>query len=73
MDLPLDWAWWFAVPLPVSAISVLLIWLLLRVSYRPSRLPPPIDVFEDDWSTSSYRELEIRHVCPTKERFTAKQ
>ena len=73
MDPPLDWARWFAVALPVSAISVLLIWLLLLVSYRPSRLPPSVDVFEDDWSASSYRELEIRPVRPTKEQFTVKQ
>ncbi len=73
MDPPLDWARWFAVALPVSAISVLLIWLLLLVSFRPSRLPPSVDVFDDDWSASSYRELEIRPVRPTKERFTAKQ
>ncbi|KAF8638963.1 hypothetical protein AX17_001824 [Amanita inopinata Kibby_2008] len=72
MDPPLDWARWFAVALPVSAISILLIWLLLLVSYRPSRIPPSVGAIEADWD-GTYRELEIKPIRPTKEAFTAKQ
>lgn len=61
MDPPLDWARWFAVSLPVSAVSIVLIWLLLLVSYRPARLP----------TGDGY--LEIKSIRPTRERFTAKQ
>ncbi|KAH7929221.1 Sodium/sulfate symporter [Leucogyrophana mollusca] len=61
MDPPLDWARWFAVALPVSIISILLIWLLLLVSYRPARSP------------DGEREIEIRTIRPTRESFTPKQ
>ncbi|KAA1467267.1 Sodium/sulfate symporter [Dentipellis sp. KUC8613] len=61
MDPPLDWAQWFAVALPVSALSIVLIWLLLLVSYRPARLP----------TGDGY--LEIKAIRPTKERFSRKQ
>lgn len=61
MDPPLDWASWFAVSLPVSAISILVIWLLLLVSYRPTRLP------------TGDGDLEIKTIRPTKEAFTLKQ
>ncbi|KIJ62970.1 hypothetical protein HYDPIDRAFT_182597 [Hydnomerulius pinastri MD-312] len=61
MDPPLDWANWFAVALPVSIISILLIWLLLLVSYRPSRSP------------DGEGEIEIRSIRPTRESFTLKQ
>lgn len=61
MDPPLDWAQWFAVALPVSAISIILIWLLLLVSYRPGRTADGED------------ELEIKPIRPTRERFTLKQ
>ncbi|KAG6828999.1 hypothetical protein H0H92_005976 [Tricholoma furcatifolium] len=61
MDPPLDWARWFAVALPVSAISIVLIWALLLFSYRPARSP------DDDG------EIEIRHIRPTREPFTHKQ
>ncbi|KAK2467241.1 hypothetical protein APHAL10511_000790 [Amanita phalloides] len=86
MDPPLDWARWFAVSIPVSAISILLIWLLLLVSYRPSRLTRPtpgvyadeeeLEGLGEDWHPSHatlHRELEIRPVRPTREPFTAKQ
>ncbi|KAH9948583.1 Sodium/sulfate symporter [Amylocystis lapponica] len=61
MDEPLDWARWFAVALPVSAVSIFLIWLLLLVSYRPSRMP------------DGEGELEIKPIRATKEHFTLQQ
>jgi phosphate transporter len=61
MEPPLDWGRWFLVALPVSGMSIVLIWLLLLVSYRPSRLPM------GDGS------LEIKSIRPTRERFTVKQ
>ncbi|KAF4613446.1 hypothetical protein D9613_008141 [Agrocybe pediades] len=61
MDPQLDWASWFAVALPVSAISILLIWLLLLVSYQPARSP----------DGDGY--IEIKAIRPTKEPFTLKQ
>lgn len=48
--------------LPVSAISIVLIWLLLLVSYRPSQSPDPT---ED--------EIEVKPIRPTREPFTLKQ
>lgn len=60
MKNPLDWAHWFAVSLPVSAISILLIWVFLLGSYRPSQ-------------TADGDELEIRPIRPPRERFTLKQ
>lgn len=61
MEPPLDWASWFAVALPVSMISIILIWLLLLVSYQPARAP------------DGDGEIEIRPIRPTKEPFTLKQ
>jgi phosphate transporter len=61
MDPPLDWASWFAVSIPVSGVSIILIWLMLLVSYRPARSP----------DGEGY--LEIKAIKPTKERFTNKQ
>ncbi|KAI9456787.1 SPX-domain-containing protein [Russula earlei] len=61
MQPPLDWGRWFLVALPVSAISLVLIWLLLLVSYRPSRLP------------TGDGSLEIKSIRPTRESFTFKQ
>ncbi|KAE9390604.1 SPX-domain-containing protein [Gymnopus androsaceus JB14] len=61
MDVPLDWGSWFAVALPVSAISILLIWGLLLASYRPSRSP------------DGESEIEIRPIRATKEPFTYQQ
>jgi phosphate transporter len=61
MDPPLDWGSWFAVALPVSAISLVLIWLLLLASYRPARSP------------DGEGDIEIKTIRPTKERFTWKQ
>ncbi|KAF8149087.1 SPX domain-containing protein [Crassisporium funariophilum] len=61
MDPPIGWAQWFAVALPVSAISILLIWMLLLVSYRPARSP------------DGEGEIEIKAIRPTKESFTIKQ
>lgn len=60
MEPPLDWAQWFAVALPVSAISILLIWLLLLASYRPT-------------TTIDGEPLVIREIRPTREKFTMKQ
>ena len=61
MDPPLDWGSWFAVSLPVSALSIVLIWLLLLASYRPARSP------------TGDGEIAIRPVRAPKERFSAKQ
>jgi len=61
MQPPLDWGRWFFVAIPVSGISIVLIWLLLLVSYRPSRLP------------TGDGSLEIKSIRPTRERFTLKQ
>lgn len=61
MDHPLGWAQWFAVALPVSGISIILIWLLLLASYRPARSP----------DGEGY--IEIKAIRPTKESFTLKQ
>ncbi|GBE90058.1 Uncharacterized transporter [Sparassis crispa] len=61
MDPQLDWGKWFIVALPVSAISILLIWALLLVSYRPARSP------------DGEGEIEIRAIRGTKEKFTTKQ
>ena len=61
MDPPLDWGSWFAVSLPVSAISIVLIWLLLLASYRPARSP------------TGDGDIEIKPVRAAKERFSAKQ
>jgi phosphate transporter len=61
MDPPLDWSKWFAVAIPVSAISIFLIWLLLLVSYRPARSP------------DGEGDIEIKTIRPTKEPFTLKQ
>ena len=56
-----DWGSWFAVALPVSSISIILIWLLLLVSYKPARAP------------DGDGEIEIRAIRPTRESFTLKQ
>ncbi|KAJ7596438.1 SPX domain-containing protein [Mycena floridula] len=61
MDPPLDWGSWFAVSLPVSGISILLIWGLLLASYRPGRTPDGLGT------------LEIKTIRPTKEPFSPKQ
>lgn len=61
MEPTLDWGSWFIVALPVSAISLVLIWLLLLVSYRPARSP------------DGEGEIEIKTIRPTKEAFTLKQ
>lgn len=61
MDDKISWASWFFVALPVSIISILLIWLLLLVMYRPGRSP------------DGEGEIEIRTIRPTKESFTLKQ
>jgi len=61
MEPPLSWGSWFAVAIPVSIISVILVWLLLLISYRPSRSP------------DGEGELEIKGIRPNKEPFTLKQ
>jgi phosphate transporter len=60
MDPPIDWLQWFAVSLPVSAVSIILIWLLLLASYRPGMTP--------DGS-----ELEIKPIRASREKFTLQQ
>jgi len=61
MDPKIDWASWFAVALPVSAVSIILIWWLLLVSYQPARSP------------DGEGDIEIKAIRPTKEPFTIKQ
>lgn len=61
MENPINWAQWFAVALPVSAISILLIWLLLLMSYRPARSP------------DGEGDIEIKPIRPTRDKFTLKQ
>ncbi|KIM74890.1 hypothetical protein PILCRDRAFT_827819 [Piloderma croceum F 1598] len=61
MEPPLDWGSWFAVALPVSAISIVIIWLLLLASYRPARSP------------DGEGDIEIKTIRPTKDPFTLKQ
>ncbi|KAJ6543566.1 SPX domain-containing protein [Mycena vulgaris] len=61
MDPPISWGQWFIVALPVSFISILLIWGLLLVSYRPARSP------------DGGRDIEIKLIRPTREHFTLKQ
>ncbi|KAJ7765942.1 SPX domain-containing protein [Mycena maculata] len=61
MDPPVSWGQWFIVALPVSAISLLLIWGLLLTAYRPARSP------------DGGRDIEIKLIRPTRERFSLKQ
>ncbi|KAG7090181.1 hypothetical protein E1B28_011788 [Marasmius oreades] len=61
LDGGLDWGRWFAVALPVSAISVFLIWGLLLASYQPARGP------------DGESQIEIRPIRATREAFTLKQ
>ncbi|KAG5721703.1 hypothetical protein E4T56_gene11189 [Termitomyces sp. T112] len=61
MDNPIDWATWFVVALPVSAISIILIWGMLLMSYRPARAP------------DGDGEIEIKQIRPTRDPFTHKQ
>ncbi|KAG6369364.1 hypothetical protein JVT61DRAFT_14969 [Boletus reticuloceps] len=61
MNPQLDWGSWFAVALPVSIVSVLLIWLLLLVSYQPARAP------------DGHGEIKIRAIRPTRKAFTLRQ
>ncbi|KAF9048928.1 SPX domain-containing protein [Panaeolus papilionaceus] len=61
MEPKIDWATWFAVALPVSGLSIVLIWLFLLVSYRPERSPDGEGV------------IEIKPIRPTREKFTVKQ
>lgn len=56
----LDWAQWFAVALPVSTVSIILIWLLLLVIYRPS-------------VTLDGEVLEIKEIRASKDAFTLQQ
>jgi phosphate transporter len=68
MDPPLDWLQWFAVSLPVSAISIVFIWLLLLTAYRPARLP---DGLEEGAGGSN--TLEIKPIRSSRERFSGTQ
>jgi phosphate transporter len=60
MDVPLDWLQWFSVAIPVSFISIMLIWLLLLAAYRPS-------------IAADGDELTIRPIRAPSERFSAQQ
>ncbi|KZO91147.1 Sodium/sulfate symporter [Calocera viscosa TUFC12733] len=60
MDPRIGWLGWFAVALPVSAISILVIWLLLLVAYHPSQ-------------DAQGNPLEIRPIRATKEPLNATQ
>jgi phosphate transporter len=40
MSPTLSWGEWFAVALPVACLSLLIIWSLLMIVYRPHREPP---------------------------------
>ena len=60
MDPKIDWAQWFGVAIPVSLISIVLIWLLLLVSYRPEQSP------------DGDGEIEIKPIRATREPFTIK-
>ncbi|KIO25061.1 hypothetical protein M407DRAFT_15305 [Tulasnella calospora MUT 4182] len=60
MDPSLDWLGWFAVALPVSGVSIVLIWLLLLASFNPGK-------------TIDGEDLTIKPIRPTRERFSAKQ
>ncbi|KAJ7925693.1 Sodium:sulfate symporter transmembrane region-domain-containing protein [Mycena leptocephala] len=61
MQPPVSLGQWFIVALPVSFISILLIWGLLLASYRPARAP------------DGGRDIEIRLIRPMREHFTLKQ
>ncbi|KAH8094497.1 Sodium/sulfate symporter [Cristinia sonorae] len=61
MDPPLDWGRWFAVALPVSAVSIVLIWAILLFSYRPAQSP------------DGEGEIEIKPIRATKDKFSMKQ
>ncbi|KAG8906395.1 low-affinity phosphate transporter [Tulasnella sp. 403] len=60
MEPKLDWTGWFAVSIPVSGISILLIWLLLLANYNPGK-------------TIDGETLTIKPIRPPRERFSAKQ
>jgi phosphate transporter len=60
MDPQLGWLQWFAVSLPVGAISILLIWLLLLASYKPG-------------TTADGEQLIIKPIRPMRDNFTAQQ
>ncbi|GJJ08647.1 hypothetical protein Clacol_002866 [Clathrus columnatus] len=60
MKPPISWLQWFAVALPVSFISIIIIWLLLLVSYKPG-------------TTADGEALEIRPIRPNKEPLNLKQ
>src|SRR5258708_25779465 len=57
---PIDWLQWLAVALPVSGMSILLIWLLLLSVYRPS-------------TTADGKKLQIKPIRATRETFALKQ
>ncbi|KAH9929912.1 uncharacterized protein BXZ73DRAFT_101974 [Epithele typhae] len=61
MDPKLDRGSWFAVSIAVSVISIVLVWLLLLVSYRPARSP------------TSDGEIAIKPVRAPKEHGHGKQ
>lgn len=60
MEPSLDWLGWFAVALPVSGVSIILIWLLLLATYNPGK-------------TIDGEDLSIKPIRPPRESFSAKQ
>ncbi|KAI0029425.1 SPX domain-containing protein [Vararia minispora EC-137] len=60
MNPRLDWGRWFLVAIPVSAVSILLIWVLLLVAYQPATTP------KGD-------ALEIKTIRASREGFNRKQ
>ncbi|KAF7773130.1 hypothetical protein Agabi119p4_5297 [Agaricus bisporus var. burnettii] len=76
MEHPIGWDQWFIVALPVSFISIILIWILLLLSYKPHLCPRQSSSLthqaSDELETEG-RMLQIRPIRPTKEKFTVKQ
>lgn len=60
MNPPISWLQWFAVALPVSFVSIVIIWLLLLVSYQPG-------------NTVDGEPLEIRPIRPSQEALNPEQ
>ncbi|KAJ5788592.1 Sodium/sulfate symporter [Penicillium paradoxum] len=56
MDPNVSWGTWFFIALPVCIISILLIWVLLLVTFRPGRNATviPIRPVKDQWTSMQY-------------------
>ncbi|KAF9522838.1 SPX domain-containing protein [Crepidotus variabilis] len=75
MDPKPDWGTWFAIAIPVSLLSILLIWLFLLISYKPHLAPPgPLGPNTDGMDNErTEMEIEIKPIRPTREPFSVKQ